>query len=312
MSKEPGGLYAATICPMTATGALDHASMERHFASVLSDPGQDGLLLNGHAGEGIHLSRDEQAAVVTVARAVAGSGSRRILAAVSAENTRFAVDDALAALAAGADGIMVFAPFSWALGVDPRAVVAHHRGIADATGAPIYLFQGSVASGGLHYAPDLLRQLLEIDNVVGIKEGSWETKAYEITRRTARAMRPDVAVMASGDEHLFACFMIGSDGSAVSLAALVPGLVSAMDGAVRNGDVARGLRIHTALFDLARLVYAGPGHLAAARLKACLAALGRIDSAACRAPTPPISPQERDALMAALRPCLDLEQDLTA
>lgn len=301
-----GGLYAATICPMHDTGGLDFTGLEHHFAQVLSDPGQAGLLLNGHAGEGIHMSRSEQADVVRIAREVAGK--RRILAAVSAENTEFAAADAQAALKAGADAIMVFAPFSWGLGVDPRAVVAHHRGIAEATGAPIYLFQGSVASGGLHYDTDLLKQLLEIDAVVGIKEGSWEVKAYETTLRTAREVRPDVAVMASGDEHLFGCYMLGSDGSAVSLSALVPDLITALDTYVRADRIADALKIHTALYDLARLVYARPGHLAAARLKACLAAMGRIDSPACRAPTPRISDAELDALMVALRPCLELSE----
>ncbi|SOC10838.1 4-hydroxy-tetrahydrodipicolinate synthase [Rhodobacter sp. JA431] len=298
-----GGLYAATICPMTETGALDRASLERHFETVLADPGQAGLLLNGHAGEGIHMTRDEQAEVVRIARTVAGP--RRILAAVSSETTATAAADAQAALRAGADAIMVFAPFSWALGADPRAIVAHHAGIAEATGAEIYLFQGSVGSGKLAYTPDVLRQLLEIEAVVGIKEGSWETKSYEVTRRIAREMRPDVAVMASGDEHLFPCFMIGSDGSAVSLSALVPKQITALDAHVRAGRIEAARAIHENLFGLARLVYAAPGHLAAARLKACLAELGRIESPACRAPTPRILPAELDALMAALRPCLE-------
>lgn len=304
MRAKRGGLYAATITPMTESGALDHASLERHLALVLADPGQAGLLLNGHAGEGIHLSRTEQAEVVRVARGVAGQ--RRILAAVSAENTAFAVADAQAALQAGADAIMVFAPFSWALGADPRAILAHHRGIAEGTGAPVYLFQGSVGAGRTAYAPDTLRRLLEIDSVAGIKEGSWEVKSYETTRRIARELRPDVAVMASGDEHLFPCFLIGSDGSAVSLSALVPELISALDAHVTAGRIPEALEVHTALFDLARVVYGAPGHLAAARLKACLAELGRIDSPACRAPTPRLHSDELDVLMAALRPCLDL------
>lgn len=298
-----GGLYAATICPMREDGALDHGSLERHFATVLSDPNQTGLLLNGHAGEGIYMSRSEQAEVVRVARDVAGP--RRIIAAVCAEATAMAAADATAAVAAGADAVMVFAPASWAMAADPRSIIAHHRGIAEAVEVPVYLFQGSVGSGKLAYTPDVLRGLLDIDTVVGIKEGSWETKAYETTRRISREHRPDVAVMASGDEHLYTCFVLGSDGSAVSLSALVPELISALDGHVLRGEHPQALAIHERLFDLARLVYAAPGHLAAARLKTCLAELGRIDSPACRAPTPRIERAETQALMAALRPCLE-------
>ncbi|MTH79092.1 dihydrodipicolinate synthase family protein [Paracoccus aestuariivivens] len=299
-----GGIYAATICTMDASGQLDMAAQQAHFADVLQTPGLHGVLLNGHAGEGIFLTRDEQARLVGLARETAPKA--RILAAVSAESTSQAAADARAAVLAGADGIMVFAPFSWALGADPRAIIAHHQGVAEATDAPLYLFQGAVGSGKLAYTPEVLRALLEIDRVVGIKEGSWETRAYELTRRITREMRPDVAVMASGDEHLFPCFLIGSDGSAVSLAAVLPELIVALDHAVREGRHRKALVIHTALFEFAKLVYAAPGHLAAARLKACLAELGRIPHAACRAPTPAISPVERTALMSALRPCLEL------
>lgn len=299
-----GGIYAATICPMQPSGRIDPDAQARHFADVLAVPGLDGLLLNGHAGEGVFMSRDEQAEVIGIARAV--GPKTRILAAVSAESTMQAAGDAEAAINAGADGIMVFAPYSWALGADPRAILNHHRGIAEAAAAPIYLFQGSVGSFRLAYTPDVLRGLLEIDSVAGIKEGSWEVKAYECTRRIAREMRPEVAVMASGDEHLFACFLIGSDGSAVSLAAVLPELIVALDQRVRAGDFAKALEIHTALFDFARLVYGTPGHMAAARLKACLAELGRIPDDACGAPTPAVLPGERAALMAALRPCLAL------
>ncbi|MGO4852331.1 dihydrodipicolinate synthase family protein [Phaeovulum sp. W22_SRMD_FR3] len=300
---DHGGLFAATICPMTEDGALDLSSLERHFSAVLADPLQDGLLLNGHAGEGVFLGRAEQSDVVAAARALAPG--KRIIAAVSAEASHAACLDAVAALRAGADAIMVFAPFSWALGADPRAIEAHHRAIASATGAPIYLFQGAVGAGRTAYGEEVLQRLLAIEAVVGIKEGSWETRAYDLTRRIARAARPDVAVMASGDEHLFPCYMLGSDGSAVSLSALIPHLISALDGAVRQGDIAQARAIHGVIFDLARLIYAAPGHLAAARIKACLAALGRIASPACRAPTPGISAAESARLMAALRPCLD-------
>ncbi|SMO40231.1 dihydrodipicolinate synthase family protein [Paracoccus laeviglucosivorans] len=299
-----GGIYAATICTLTPDGRIDTDAQQSHFSAVLETKGIHGLLLNGHAGEGIFMSRDEQAHVIALARQVAPD--TRILAAVSAEATAWAVADGLAALRAGADAVMVFPPYSWALGADPRAIVAHHRGIADATGAPIYLFQGAVGSGKLAYAPDTLRALMDIDSIVGIKEGSWETRAYETTRRIVHAARPDVAVMASGDEHLLSCYLIGSEGSAVSLAAILPELIVALDQAVRDGQLTHALQIHTALFDFARLVYAAPGHMAAARLKACLAELGRIPCDFCHAPTPAVTSSERTALMAALRPCLAL------
>ena len=137
--------------------------------------------------------------------------------------------------------------------------------------------------------------------MIGIKEGSWETAAYDQTRRLANRIRPDVAVMASGDEHLFTCFVLGSDGSLVSLAAICPDLVVALDCAVRCGDLDVARALHERIQPLANAIYgAPPGSLATARIKACLKMLGRLDYAGCRRPIPALSEGENDALRLAL------------
>lgn len=294
-----GGVYAATICPMTPAGALDEPTMARHFKSVLETDGMAGLLVNGHAGENIALTRDELSTVVRTARSVAGPW--KIVSGVNAERTDVAAQLAEDAARVGADAVMVFPPFSWALGADDRVIQAHHRAVAKASGLPLFLFQGSVGAGKTAFAPATLSRLLEIDTVVGIKEGSWETAAYDATRRLIKRLRPDVGVMASGDEHLFPCFAIGSEGSLVSLAAVVPALIVALERAVLAGDMAEGRALHDKLYELARIVYGAPGHLATLRLKTCLVLMGQLGSATARSPITALSDAETDALRHGLR-----------
>lgn len=293
-----GGVHASTICPMTADGRLDEKSLGRHLEAVAHTEGMAGLLVNGHAGENFALDEDELVAVVEVARAVCGS--RRVVAGVNSERTDVAARMAEDAARAGADAVMVFPPFSWALGADDRLVEAHHRAIATASGLPVFLFQGSVNAGRTAFSPRTLSALLEIDSVVGIKEGSWETAAYDATRRLVARLRPDVGVMASGDEHLFTCFAIGSAGSLVSLAAVVPEMIVALDEAVRAGDLATGRLVHERLYELARTVYGAPGHLATLRLKTCLVLLGRLDRPTSRCPIEALTDEEVSGLRRAL------------
>jgi len=293
-----GGIYASTVCPMTPGGAIDETLLGDHFTAVLSKPGVAGLLVNGHAGENWTLDRDELAAVVRVARAV--GPDKKIVAGINAERTDTAAQLAEDAAKAGAHSVMVFPSFSWALGVDERVVQAHHRAVAKSSALPLYLFQGSVNSGRTAFSSDRLARLLEIDSVVGIKEGSWETAAYEATRRQTRALRPDVGVMASGDEHLFTCFVIGSDGSLVSLAAVVPELIVELEQSVLSGNLSAARTVHNRLYELARVVYGSPGHLATLRLKTCLVLLGRLPDATTRSPIDRLSDQEIQQLRQAL------------
>jgi 4-hydroxy-tetrahydrodipicolinate synthase len=106
--------------------------------------------------------------------------------------------------------------------------------------------------------------------------------------------------MASGDEHLFSCFAIGSEGSLVSLAAVVPELIVALDRAVMANDLPGARRLHERLYELARLVYGAPGHLATLRLKTCLRLLGRLTSVTSRSPIAALTAEETEKLRFAL------------
>ena len=293
-----GGVFAATICPMHEDGAIDREALERHLSDIASTDGIAGFLVNGHAGENFALTRDELQTVIRTARAA--SGKHRVVAGINSERSDVAAQMGDEAVNAGADAVMVFPPFSWAMGVDDQLIQAHHRAVADAANAPLFLFQGSVNSGKTAFSMETLKRLLEIESIIGIKEGSWETSAYEATRRLVKDLRPEVGVMASGDEHLFTCFVIGSDGSLVSLATVVPKLIVALDRAVQNGDIQTGRTIHEKLYVLAKKVYAAPGHLATLRLKTCLMLLGKLSSVASRAPIMALSDNEKQALRDAL------------
>lgn len=294
------GIYPAILTPLRPDLSLDQAALARHAAAVMVD-GIVGVMCNGHAGENFLTTREEKR---RVAATVVGAIGRRaiVVCGINAESSLEAADHAGDAEAAGADAVMVFAPNAWALGQDEEMAVRHHRMIGEATRLPMMLFQASVGSGRMPYAPPVLARLLALPRVVAIKEGSWEVNAYERTLRLARAVAPDVAVMGSGDEHLFTSFAIGSDGSVVSLAAVIPEQIVALDRAIAQGDIAAARRLHERIHPLANLVYGTPpGSRATARLKALLVMLGRLDCDAVRPPFAPIDEAERARLEPALR-----------
>jgi 4-hydroxy-tetrahydrodipicolinate synthase len=116
-----------------------------------------------------------------------------------------------------------------------------------------------------------------------------------------KSVAPHVAVMASGDEHLLSCFVVGSEGSLVSLAVLMPDEIVALDRAVRQGDLAAAQALHRRIQPLANAIYGTPpGGLATARLKACMELTGEWRNGAARPPITPLPEGERARLRAAL------------
>lgn len=167
--------------------------------------------------------------------------------------------------------------------------------------AHVMLYQAGVNAGTMAYRPEVLAKLAQLPHVVGIKEGSWEAAAYEAHLRLVRRVAPQVAMMASGDEHLLTCFAVGSDGSLVSLAAVVPELVVALADAVARKDLDAARAVNERVYPLAKAIYGtAPGGYATARIKTCLKLLGRIPSDFMRLPMGPLPDSEVRALERAL------------
>ncbi|WP_045011664.1 dihydrodipicolinate synthase family protein [Bradyrhizobium sp. LTSP849] len=295
------GIHAATIVPMTADFEIDEPRLAAHLTSVTSVTGINGLLVNGHAGENFVLSLAEKQRVVELARGHVPK-SCLIVSGVNHESSLEAAREAAALEQAGADGLLVFPPNSWALAHADECVIEHHRHIRDATTAPLMLYAAPVGAGAMAYAPPLLERLVADPRFVAIKEGSWEVAAYEQNLRLIRKLRPEFIVLGSGDEHLMTSYLVGSAGSQVSLACVVPELVVDLWAAAEAGDWERARVMHDKLYPLAAAIYRdAPGGRATVRLKACLKLLGRLSCDAVRPPQPPVMPDELRALELALQ-----------
>lgn len=264
------GIHAATLCPLNSKGHVLEDVLATHVAGVAETPGIRGLLINGHAGEGGMLTSDERARVLSTVKACVPDDCH-ICAGVAGESTAVAVQSAVEAAEQGANSILVFPPNAWALGHDTGMVRLHHQTIADACALPIVLYRAPLAAGKQSYSIATLKTLIEIDSVIAIKEGSWEVSAYEEARRAVLEARSDIAVLGSGDEHLMTCYAIGSAGSQVSLAAIVPSLIVSLFDAMQTDDLPTARKLHALVYPLSELIYRRkPSYKATARLKTCL------------------------------------------
>lgn len=279
-----GGIHASVLIPLEDDFGISEEQLATHVAATATVVGINGLLVNGHAGENFLLGGEEKRRVVEIARATVPKG-KIIVSGVNAESSIEAAEQARDAEKAGADALLIFPPYSWALHHETEAVVLHHKLIEAATGLPLFLFQASVSAGRMGYDLQTLEKLIDLQSVIGIKEGSWEVAAYEEHLRFVKTRRPEILVLGSGDEHLLASYLVGSDGSQVSLAAVVPELICKLWAAASSENWCLARDLHERLYPLATAVYRQePAGRATARLKTCLVALGAFRSDRVRPP----------------------------
>jgi 4-hydroxy-tetrahydrodipicolinate synthase len=291
------------ILPYAADFSIDEDGYRRQVAFVLKHEGITGLLVNGHAGENNLTNDEEKARIVELTREIAPR-SIAITSGVYSESSERAARQARKLEDAGADALLIFQPNNWALGAERASILLHHRMIHDSVTKPIVLYQAPVSSGKFAYDFDVLKDLIALDRVLAIKDGSWEIATTELVRDHVKANRPEVIVYGSGDEHLLVNYLIGTEGSQVSLAAVIPGLICALWDAAEAGDWNRARGCHERIQPLATLIYRNaPAARAVARLKACLTILGVIDSARVRPPLADLPREEYVALEAGLKAC---------
>ncbi len=162
------GILTAMVTPFDADGALAEEPTAELVRHLLAN-GSDGLVLTGTTGEASTLSDDEKARVwdigVQVSRAERPGAP--VIAGTGSNDTSHAVELTARAAAAGADGVLVVAPYYNR--PNRRGLLAHYRAIANSTDLPIVAYNIPLRSG-VDMPNDLLAELGQIENIVAVKQ----------------------------------------------------------------------------------------------------------------------------------------------
>jgi 4-hydroxy-tetrahydrodipicolinate synthase len=281
------GLIAPALTPFRPDGSIDYRRF-RDQAAELLDKGMHGISPGGSTGEGAVLEDDELSRLVTEARAV--SGDRPVVAGVIRSSTQSAVRTAKAARDAGATALMVTPTFYNVLVPDEAGNVEFYQSVSDEVGLPIVIYNVVPQN---EISPALFLRLLEIENVVGVKQSVGGVMAMYDMRLTAGER---AAVFAATDELIYTCFTLGADGAISAVLSLFPEQVRQAWDCAHGGRHDEGLAIQSRLFEVWKAVR-GPQF--PARMKAAAAILGR-DLGVCRSPASPVPGEVHAALEKAL------------
>ncbi|MFH8975501.1 4-hydroxy-tetrahydrodipicolinate synthase [Streptomyces sp. NPDC017890] len=281
-----GRALCAMVTPFTEAGALDLDGAQR-LADRLVSRGCDGLVLSGTTGESPTTTDAEKAALVTAVReAVGDRGS--LVAGVGTADTRHTVELALAAEKAGADGLLVVAPYYSRPPQD--ALEAHFLEVADACGLPLALYD-IPGRTGTRIEPDTLVRLAGHPRIVAVKDCS-----YDLLGTQKVLSRTGLAYYAGCDEQVLALYAIGAAGYVSTVANVVPDLFRAVLDAFDAGDTGRAALLQRRALPLIESMMAAglPGTVTA---KALLGALG-LPAGPVRAPLRGADRETTDALLA--------------
>ncbi|MEU0847296.1 4-hydroxy-tetrahydrodipicolinate synthase [Streptomyces flaveolus] len=282
-----GRALCAMVTPFTEAGTLDLDGAQR-LADRLVSRGCEGLVLSGTTGESPTTTDAEKAALVTAVREAVGDRAA-LVAGVGTADTRHTVELARAAEKAGADGLLVVAPYYSRPPQD--ALEDHFREIADACGLPVMLYD-IPGRTGTRIEPDTIVRLAGHPRVVAVKDCS-----YDLLGTQKVLSRTDLAYYAGCDEQILALYAIGAAGCVSTVANVAPEPFRAVLDAFDAGDTREAARLQRRTIRLTELMMASdlPGTVTA---KALLNALG-LPAGPVRAPLRPADAGTTGQLLAA-------------
>ncbi len=272
------GTITALVTPFSG-GQINHSDLKRLIEHQIRG-GIDGLVPVGTTGESPTVSHEEHIEIIR-ATVEAARGRVPVIAGTGSNSTHEAVELTMLADAAGADAMLVVAPYYNKPG--PEGLFQHFCAIADATDKPIILYSIPGRCGIEIGVPVIERLRKRYPHVRWIKEAGGSVDRVD---QIKQAMGDDITVL-SGDDSLTLPFMaVGAEGVISVASNLYVREVSRMVRCAQAGDFAKARQLHRQLYPMFKAIFIEPNP---SPIKFALVRAGVIGDADVRLPLSEIS-----------------------
>lgn len=270
------GIYVPVVTPFNAAGEVDLDSYQRYVKNIINNSIQ-GLVVNGTTGESPTVTVNEMQLLVNTSRELLQSTSIPLVVGTGTNDTASTVERTEIAANLGADCALVVVPYYSR--PSQEGIIAHFRKAAE-VGIPIMAYD-IPSRTGTAMTLDTARTILEMNNVVGLKDCSGSTKM--VTELVRTGSKP---VLGGDDSLFYEMLSSGANGGMLATANVYPAECIRIYEAFKSGQFDLAKENFEQLLPIIRLLFKESNP---APIKWMLSQNGLIDSDTLRLPMTSIS-----------------------
>jgi 4-hydroxy-tetrahydrodipicolinate synthase len=238
------GIFPAVVTPFTKDDRVNEHAYRAILRFML--PHVNGIVTCGTTGEFIYLSDEEKIRVLEVTLEEA-KGKCPVIMGTACPSTRDTVRLSMEAKAAGADAVLVAAPYF----INPAFnEVYEHFEAVDGVGVPVILYNIPQCAG-THFQWWTAEGMAKFDNTVAIKDTSGDMPFLETM---IEKVRGEISILVGHDEIVTAALAAGADGAILSSGNAIPDIWQDIYQAVKGGDLEKARRLQAQNQRLARII----------------------------------------------------------
>jgi 4-hydroxy-tetrahydrodipicolinate synthase len=283
------GAMVAIVTPFR-DGRVDETTLRQLIEFQIAN-GTHGIVPCGTTGESATLSFSEHERVIEI---TVEQANKRVpvVAGTGSNNTEEAIRLTRHAKSAGADGALMITPYYNK--PTQEGLYRHYKTVAEEVDIPIILYNipGRTA---VNMEPNTVARLAEIDNIVGIKEGSGSLK--QVT--DIIALCDERFVVVSGEDYLtYPMLCVGGKGVISVVSNVAPRDMADLCNLSFDGNFAEAKKLYYRMLPICHALFYETNP---APVKAALLMMKRIPSEEVRLPLVPMSVANRERLRADLQ-----------
>jgi 4-hydroxy-tetrahydrodipicolinate synthase len=244
------GSITALVTPF-ANGAVAETALQQLVEWQISQ-GSHGLVPCGTTGESPTLSHAEHKRVVELT-ITAANGRVPVIAGAGSNSTSEAIELATHAEKAGADGVLIVAPYYNK--PSQEGIYQHFKAIDAVIGIPIIVYNIPPRSVVDISVDTLARIFRDCKNVVGVKDATGNLARPSLERM---ACGPEFNLLSGEDLTALGYMAHGGHGCISVTANVAPGLCAKFQQACLKGDFAAALELQDRLAPLHRALFLEP------------------------------------------------------